>query len=95
MRLLRVRRKQLEKLTVEEQRRSQQLKLKALLEAYKHILQLLIEWLSVYLCEEANRGGFRNLLLDGWWLEFWEIILLADGDVERNPGPRRMTGMWI
>ena len=39
------------------------------------------------------RAGFKNLLLDGWWLEFWEIILLAAGDVERNPGPRRMTGI--
>ena len=39
-----------------------------------------------------DSGGSRNLLLDGWWLEFWEIILLAAGDVERNPGPTFMTG---
>ena len=50
--------------------------------------------LFVYLSEDGDRrGGFRNLLLDGWWLEFWEIILFVAGDVERNPGPRRMTGM--
>ena len=42
----------------------------------------------------TTRGGFRNLLLDGWWLEFWEIILLAAGDVERNPGPTFMTGKY-
>ena len=49
----------------------------------------------VYLSEDGNRrGGFRNLLLDGWWLEFWEIILFVAGDVERNPGPRRVTGMY-
>ena len=47
----------------------------------------------VYLSEGGWQGGFRNLLLDGWWLEFWEIILFVAGDVERNPGPRQMTGM--
>ena len=47
-----------------------------------------MEWLSVY----HSKGEFKNLLLDGRCLEFWEIILLAAGDVERNPGPRRMTG---
>ena len=58
-------------------------------EALKCLLQTLLAafWLSIYLSEEFHRGGFRNLLLDGWWLEFWEIILLAAGDVERNPGP--------
>ena len=40
-----------------------------------------------------DSGGSRNVLLDGWWLEFWEIILLAAGDVERNPGPTFMTGI--
>ena len=52
-------------------------------------------WLLV-LCavhaEDAHEGGgFRNLALDSWWLEFWEIVLLAAGDVERNPGPRQIT----
>ena len=71
----------------------ERMKLQGPLEAYKRLLQLLLEWLSVYLSEGGDRrGGFRNLLLDGWWLEFWEIILLAAGDVERNPGPRRMSG---
>ena len=64
---------------------------------YKSLLQRLVQLfvclLSICLSEDSQRGGFRNLLLDGWWLEFWEIILLAAGDVERNPGPRRMTGM--
>ena len=62
-------------------------------EALECLLQTLVSsfWLSVYLSEESHRGGFRNLLLDGWWLEFWEIILLAAGDVERNPGPRQIT----
>ena len=55
------------------------------------LLRLLLWWLSAYLSEDARRGGFRNLLLDGWWLEFWEIILLAAGDVERNPGPSPLT----
>ena len=57
-------------------------------EAIDCLLQLLLLWLSAYLSEDARRGGFRNLLLDGWWLE---IILLAAGDVERNPGPRQIT----
>ena len=35
----------------------------------------------------------NNVLLDEWWWKKWEIILLAAGDVERNPGPRRMTGI--
>ena len=61
-------------------------------EAVHWLLQLLVWLLQVYLSEESHRGGFRNLLLDGWWLEFWEIILLAAGDVERNPGPRQITG---
>ena len=56
------------------------------------LLQLLVWLFQVYLSEESHRGGLRNLLLDGWWLEFWEIILLAGGDVERNPGPRQITG---
>ena len=64
---------------------------------YKSLLQRLVQLfvclLSICLSEDSQRGGFRNLLLDGWWLEFWEIILLAAGDVERNPGPRRITGM--
>ena len=62
-------------------------------EALECLLQTLLGsfWLSVYLSEESHQGGFRNLLLDGWWLEFWEIILLAAGDVERNPGPRQIT----
>ena len=56
----------------------------------------LLVWLLV-LCavhvEDASHqgGGFRNLILDGWWLEFWEIVLLAAGDVESNPGPRQIT----
>jgi FtsZ-binding cell division protein ZapB len=52
----------------------------------------LLEWLLT-LCavEDSHQGGLRNLILDGWWLEFWEIILLAAGDVERNPGPRQIT----
>ena len=41
--------------------------------------------------EDAHQGGIRNLILDGWWLEFWEIILLAAGDVESNPGPRQIV----
>ena len=46
-------------------------------------LELLLEWLRIYLSLAGyRRGGFRNLLLDGWWLEFWEIILLAAGDVD-------------
>ena len=94
MQLLEVELKRLEK-SAQEGERLERLKLLPPLEAYKHILQHIIEWLSVYLCEESHRGGFRNLVLDGWWLEFWEIILLSAGDVERNPGPRQMTGMWI
>ena len=59
------------------------------LESYIRLPQPLVEWLIVYFSEGRNdQGGFRNLLLDGWWLEFWEIILLAAGNVERNPGPR-------
>lgn len=46
-------------------------------------------WINLFTAAEG-RGGFRNLL-DGWWLEFWEIILLAAGDVERNPGPKQIT----
>ena len=42
-----------------------------------------------------SQGGFKNPLLDGGWLEFWQIILLAAGDVERNPGPTFMTGNII
>ena len=57
------------------------------------LLQLLVRllWVASFLIEDAHQGGFRNLLLDGWWLEFWEIILLAAGDVEKNPGPRQVT----
>ena len=57
-----------------------------------HELLVWLSWIASHLIEDAHRGGFRNLLLDGWWLEFWEIILLAAGDVERNPGPRQITG---
>ena len=67
------------------------------LKEYRSLLQRLVQLfvclLSICLSEDSQRGGFRNLLLDGWWLEFWEIILLAAGDVERNPGPTFMTGM--
>ena len=48
-------------------------------------------WIANYLSKDAHQSGFQNLLLDGWWLEFWEIIVLAAGDVERNPGPRQIT----
>ena len=60
-------------------------------EEVDRLLRLFVWWISLYTTEDARRGGFRNLLLDGWWLEFWEIILLAAGDVERNPGPRQIT----
>ena len=73
--------------------------LKPLKQLKLHILRLVgileppeLEWLSMHLSEDGPQGGFRNLLLDWWWLEFWEIIQLAAGDVEGNPGPRRMTG---
>ena len=53
----------------------------------------LFVWLVALYDEEdaAHQDVIRNLVLDGWWLEFWEIILLAAGDVERNPGPRQIT----
>jgi hypothetical protein len=56
----------------------------------------LLAWLlvlyAVHVEDAAHQGGgLRNLVLDGWWLEFWEIVLLAAGDVERNPGPRQIT----
>ena len=65
------------------------------LREYKSLLlRLFLCLLSIiYLSEADPQLGFRNRLLDGWWLEFWETILLAAGDVERNPGPRRMIGM--
>ena len=55
-------------------------------EAIHRLLRLFVWCLRLYTIEDTHRGGFRNLLLDGWWLEFWEIILLAAGDVERHPG---------
>ena len=60
-------------------------------EAVDNLLQLFVRLLRLYTAENDHRGGFRNLLLDGWWLEFWEIILLAAGDVERHPGPGQIT----
>ena len=82
-------------LNLELARLEKQERLKRLLEEYKHLLQQLVEWLMVYLSEDGGRGsGLSHLLLDAWWLEFWELILLASGDVERNPGPRRMTGIY-
>ena len=69
-------------------------RLRLFLEHYKNLQQQLIAWLVIHLSEDDDRGSFRNLLLDGWWLEFWELILLMAGDVERNPGPRRMTGIY-
>ena len=67
---------------------------KATQEAVERLLQLLVWslWITNYLFESACCGGFGNLLLDAWWLEFWEIVLLVAGDVERNPGPRQITG---
>ena len=58
-----------------------------------YLYSLLVWVLTLYAVhvEDVHEGGFRNLLLDGWWLEFWEIVLLAAGDVERNPGPRQVT----
>ena len=57
---------------------------------FSSLLACLLVLYAVYV-EDAHQGGFRNSLLDGWWLEFWEIVLLAAGDVERNPGPRQIT----
>ena len=57
-------------------------------------LDSLLVWLLVLYAvhaEDAHEGGGFKNLLDGWWLEFWEIVLLAAGDVERNPGPRQIT----
>lgn len=65
---------------------------KAIQEAVDQLLQLLAWFLWIEGREGACCGGCGNLLLDVWWLEFWEIILLTAGDMERNPGPRRITG---
>ena len=68
-----------------------QAELQAELQEYKYmrkLLQQLLFWLDIL---SSVSSGFRNLLLDGRWLEFWEIILLAAGDVERNPGPTGMS----
>lgn len=59
--------------------------------AQEAIDRLLRLFECLYAREDAHQGGFRNLLLDGWWLEFWEIVLLAAGNIERNPGPRIIT----
>jgi flagellar motility protein MotE (MotC chaperone) len=61
--------------------------------AYVHLESLFVRLVTLFdEVDAAHQDGFRNFLLDGWWLEFWEIILLAAGDVERNPGPRQITG---
>ena len=87
----------LDGLDYQERKQVEVFRLLVQLKDYRSLLQRLVQLfmclLSICLSEDSQRGGFRNLLLDGWWLEFWEIILLAAGDVERNPGPRRMTGM--
>ena len=87
----------LDRLDPQERKQVDVFRLLIQLKEYRSLLQRLVQLfmclLSICLSEDSQRGGFRNLLLDGWWLEFWEIILLAAGDVERNPGPRRMTGM--
>ena len=67
------------------------LELLKLLKLLKLLQRLLMEWLCAYLSEDGCRGTSNNLLLDGWWLEFWELVLLDAGDIERNPGP--ITGM--
>ena len=36
----------------------------------------------------------KRLLLHDGWLEMWAIILLLSSDVERNPGPRQITGKF-
>ena len=58
-----------------------------------HLVQLLVLWVEGYLSEDGCQGTSNDLLLDAWWLEFWELILLAAGDIERNPGP--ITGKLI
>ena len=86
----------LDRLNYQERNRVEIFRLLVQLKEYRSLLQRLLLLfmclLSICLSEDSQRGGFRNLLLDGWWLEFWEIILLAAGDVERNPGPTFMTG---
>ena len=60
-------------------------------ELLKVVSRLLMRLLYAYLSVDGHQNTSNNLLLDGWWLEFWELVLLAAGDIERNPGP--ITGM--
>ena len=53
----------------------------------QHLYQQRVCRLRVHLSENGSQSTSSDLLLDAWWLEFWELILLAAGDIERNPGP--------
>ena len=42
----------------------------------------------------SGSSSKKRLLLHDGWLEMWAIILLLSSDVERNPGPRQITGKF-
>ena len=64
------------------------------LEDYVHLLELILNNFTEFYKQHANKQDtYNRLLLEGRGLKYWKIILLAAGDVERNPGPRRLTGI--
>lgn len=53
-------------------------------------------WLRLYLFGDSiGSSSKKHLLAHDGWSEIWEIVLLVSGDVERNPGPNCMTGIYI
>ena len=46
-------------------------------------------------CIASGSSSKKRLLLHDSWLEMWIIILSLACDVEKNPGPRQVTGKQL
>ena len=64
-------------------------------ECSKLYLQALIAWIIVITVENSDCDSLRTLSVSLLASQTIEVILVASGDVERNPGPTYLDGMFV
>lgn len=64
-------------------------------ECSKLCLQALIAWIIVFIVENSDCDSLWTLSVSLLASQTIEVILVVSGDVERNPGPTYLDGMFV